>query len=82
MWDADGKMLISRQLTPLSITSPRQPSSLVAVVRDEEAVRGHKRAAMTVSVKDIRATYAARSPVLMQVEHSAYRSLVRDYLNS
>jgi DNA invertase Pin-like site-specific DNA recombinase len=31
-------MLISRQLTPLSITSPRQPCSLVAVVRDEEAV--------------------------------------------
>jgi hypothetical protein len=31
------EMLISRQLTPFSITSPRQQSSLVAVVRDEEA---------------------------------------------
>jgi hypothetical protein len=34
-------MLISRQLTPFSITSPRQPFSLVAVVRDEEAVGWH-----------------------------------------
>jgi hypothetical protein len=33
------------------------------------------------SVKDIRATYAARSSALMQVKHSAHRSLVRDYLD-
>jgi len=33
------------------------------------------------SVKDIWASYAARSSVLMQVEHSAHRSLVRDYLD-
>ena len=31
-------MLISRQLTPVSITSPRQPYFLVAFVRDKEAM--------------------------------------------
>lgn len=33
------------------------------------------------SVKDIWATNAARSSVLMQVKYSGHRSLVRDYLD-
>jgi len=65
----------------MPITSPDSPCSLVVVVRDEEAARQHKRAAMAASVKDIRATCVARSSALMQVEHSANRSLVRDYLD-